>query len=79
MKFVTISDTHNQHDKLELPEGDCIIHAGDVSGRGWPTEISNFLNWFKNLDYKYKIFIAGNHDFYFEDLEEEFVHEASSI
>lgn len=66
MKFVAISDTHGQHKKLVLPEGDAIIHAGDISTRGRTEEIIEFLDWFKNLPYKYKIFISGNHDFYFE-------------
>ena len=66
MKFVVISDTHCQHHQLSLPAGDILIHAGDVSSRGHFTEINDFLNWFQNQNYKYKIFIAGNHDFYFE-------------
>lgn len=66
MKFVVISDTHGQHKKLTLPKGDVIIHAGDISKRGGENEILDFLNWFKDLDFKYKIFIAGNHDFFFE-------------
>lgn len=65
--IVAISDTHGQHDKLILPKGDIIIHAGDISPRGRENEIKDFLSWFKSLDYKYKIFIAGNHDFYFEN------------
>ena len=66
MKIVAISDTHGQHERLKLPEGDMIIHAGDLSRRGGQHEIIDFLNWFSALDYQYKIFIAGNHDFYFE-------------
>lgn len=71
MKFVTISDSHGQHGKLQLPKGDVIIHAGDISQRGEENEIHDFLNWFTYLDFKYKIFIAGNHDFYFEQKSEE--------
>ena len=71
MKFVTISDSHGQHGKLQLPKGDVIIHAGDISPRGEENEIHDFLNWFTNLDFKHKIFIAGNHDFYFERTSEE--------
>ena len=67
MKFVAISDTDNQHKKLTLPKADIIIHAGDVSGRGHPQEIFEFLEWYRSLDYEFKILIAGNHDFYFED------------
>ncbi len=71
MKIILISDTHNRHHDLELPDGDMIIHAGDVSSTGKEPEILDFLNWFKSLDYKYKIFIAGNHDFYFERANSE--------
>ena len=70
MKFVIISDTHGQHKNLTLPKGDVIIHAGDISQRGKESEIIDFLNWFKDLDFKYKIFIAGNHDFFFEKTSE---------
>ena len=66
MKIITISDTHSQHQGLKLPEGDMIIHAGDVSGSGRTRDVESFLSWFSNLDYKYKIFIAGNHDWFFE-------------
>ena len=70
MKIITISDTHSQHLGLKLPEGDMIIHAGDVSGSGSAVDVKSFLNWFSNLDYKYKIFIAGNHDWFFEKNKE---------
>jgi Icc-related predicted phosphoesterase len=66
LKFIAISDTHCRHKSLRLPKGDAIIHAGDISYRGKKSEVVDFLDWFKGLDYKYKIFIAGNHDFYFE-------------
>lgn len=71
MKFVIISDTHGQHKNLTLPKGDVIIHAGDISQRGKESEILDFLNWFKDLDFKHKIFIAGNHDFFFEETPEK--------
>ncbi|MCX6317083.1 MAG: metallophosphatase domain-containing protein [Bacteroidetes bacterium] len=66
MKFLAISDTHGKHTSLRLPEADMIIHAGDISGRGNRSEILYFLEWFESLPYRYKLFIAGNHDFYFE-------------
>lgn len=67
MKFVVISDTHGQHNNLKLPIGDVLIHAGDISKHGKEKEIIDFLNWFSQCDFKYKIFIAGNHDFFFEE------------
>lgn len=66
MKIVAISDTHGQHRQLKLPPGELLIHAGDVSGRGHRQEILDFLDWFGQQDYRYKVFIAGNHDFFFE-------------
>jgi len=66
MKFVVISDSHGQHRKLILPKGDVVIHAGDISRRGSEDEIIDFLDWFSKLDFEFKIFIAGNHDFFFE-------------
>lgn len=66
MRIVAISDTYGQHRKLNLPEGDVLIHAGDISNKGDDLEIFDFINWFENQNFKSKIFIAGNHDFYFE-------------
>ena len=73
MKIVAISDTHGKHHQISLPEADMIIHAGDVSSRGSEVEVNNFLKWYASLDYKYKIFIAGNHDFFFEQEDAEII------
>lgn len=66
-----ISDTHTMHKGLEnkynLCSADYIIHCGDITGKGTEYTIRDFLNWFNNLSqFKYKIFIAGNHDILFE-------------
>ena len=69
-KITAISDTHTNHDKLNefLPGGDLLFHAGDTTNRGYLTEIENFAKWFDKIDnYDHKIFIAGNHDFGFQD------------
>lgn len=72
MKIIFISDTHEYHEKLKhLPKGDCICFCGDLMNSGHhQSSIINFLDWFKELKYKYKIFIAGNHDRYFENYPE---------
>lgn len=75
MKIVCISDSHGQHDVLQLPEGDILIHAGDVSSRGKEYEIDDFLHWFSMQPHQYKILIAGNHDFYFEQHEESVIQD----
>ncbi len=66
MKFVILADTHSRHRSIKLPRGDVLIHAGDVSYRGEKMEVQDFLNWFDRQDFPHKIFIGGNHDFYFE-------------
>ncbi len=67
-RIIAISDTHTKHDRItkDLPEADIIIHAGDCTNVGKPNELLDFLNWYGNLPYKHKIFIAGNHDFCFQ-------------
>lgn len=71
MKFVAISDTHCRHKSLKLPKGDVLIHAGDVTYKGERWEVVDFLDWFARLPFRYKIFIAGNHDFFFEKVKGE--------
>jgi len=69
MKILTISDTHSQHRRVPkewLVPADMIIHAGDVSNVGKLNEIEDFCMWYDSLDYKYKIFCAGNHDWGFQ-------------
>jgi predicted phosphodiesterase len=76
MKITCISDTHNQHNNIPskyLTGGDCIIHSGDVSGRGTHAEIEEFLAWYNELPYTHKILIAGNHDFFFERASESII------
>jgi len=82
MKIICISDTHTKHNQIpsqyiDNADGsiDMIIHAGDVSSRGYKTEVINFLNWYNDLNFKYKILIAGNHDFYFEEAKPEEIKE----
>jgi len=66
LKIVALSDTHSRHRLLKLPKGDVLLHAGDVSYHGDKREIEDFLQWFGQLPFAFKIFIAGNHDFFFE-------------
>lgn len=71
MKFVAISDTHGMHRHLHVPDADVLIHAGDFCMRGDLQEAVCFLKWFSALPHRYKIFIAGNHDFCFEKASSE--------
>lgn len=63
MKLVVISDTHGFHrDVLNVPDGDVLIHCGDVSNVGEREQVEDFVRWFGELPHANKIFIAGNHD-----------------
>lgn len=67
MKICIISDTHNKHKRLgRLPDADMIIHCGDFTSMGHSHEIVDFMKWYSMLPYKYKLIIAGNHDWLFE-------------
>ncbi len=73
MRIIAISDTHNKHnllnkdlEALNTGEPTIIIHAGDLTTRGAKYDVYAFINWFAKLPFTYKVFIAGNHDFWFE-------------
>ena len=75
MRITFISDTHTKHNHVtpDLPGGDILIHAGDFMNAGYnPMEAIMFFKWFDEINnYDHKIFIAGNHDRWFEDKPEE--------
>jgi Icc-related predicted phosphoesterase len=62
MKVVAISDTHTFHRKLTVPEGDVLIHAGDITFTGEKDVLRDFDKWMGEQPHKYKIVIGGNHD-----------------
>jgi len=66
LRVVAISDTHTQHRSIDVPNGDVLIHAGDITGRGDPKVVRDFNAFLGELPHRHKIVIAGNHDFCFE-------------
>ncbi len=74
MRIISISDSHNKHENLEIPEGDILIHCGDFTEAGTRKETLDFLHWFSKQRHKHKILIAGNHDFYLEKHQNEIQH-----
>jgi len=66
MQLVCISDTHGDHERLQLPEGDVLVHAGDVTARGTGRETQSFMAWLGSQNYTHKVCIAGNHDRFME-------------
>ena len=62
MKIVAISDTHSYHRKLTIPDGDILIHSGDITHRGELSIMKDFSNWLKELPHKNKVIVFGNHE-----------------
>ena len=64
MKVVLISDTHGYHrdPHLEIPDGDLLIHCGDLTMSGELDVLSDVNEWFKELEFNDIIVIGGNHD-----------------
>lgn len=72
IKICAFSDTHGQHQGLTLPKCDIAIHCGDFVGdhRNW-THYKWFLSWYdKQINATHKIYIAGNHDRWYESKPE---------
>lgn len=65
-RIVCLSDTHGMHEKVHVPDGDLLIHAGDCTDDLGQFSLRSFLKWFEAMPHKKKIFIAGNHDGAFE-------------
>lgn len=76
MRVVCISDTHRYHEKpwedrkIQIPNGDLLIHAGDGTYEGRIAETQTFLTWLSSLPHPNKVLISGNHDWIFEKAPE---------
>ena len=59
IRIVCISDTHNDDCSAKLPNGDILIHAGDMTDGGTMEELQKAYNWISKLPHKLKIVVAG--------------------
>jgi len=76
VRFVIISDTHEFHDYVAVPDGDFLIHCGDIlvkdrynTAHMATTKLKAFFSWFHGHSHKHKIVIGGNHDGMLEKLQ----------
>tara|TARA_R110000822_G_scaffold110654_3_gene240889 strand:+ start:734 stop:1384 length:651 start_codon:yes stop_codon:yes gene_type:complete len=75
MKIVATSDLHGSYP--EIPECDTLIIAGDICHEGDPRNhrlikskyklINKFIPWLNSVPAEDIVFIAGNHDYIFEE------------
>ena len=55
--LICLSDTHTK--KTVIPDGDVLIHAGDLTNAGSVAEIQEQIDWLASLPHPHKIVIAG--------------------
>jgi Icc-related predicted phosphoesterase len=64
-RLVCVSDTHLQHD-FTIPDGDILVHAGDLTFQGTVPEVARAVNWLHGTRigqaFKDVVVIPGNHD-----------------
>ncbi|KAI0147578.1 Metallo-dependent phosphatase [Xylariaceae sp. FL1272] len=68
ISVVCISDTHNS--ECPLPDGDILIHAGDLTHSGSLQELQAAINWLRQQPHPVKIAIAGNHDLLLDPMKD---------
>ncbi len=78
MIIVALSDTHGNHRAVDVPQGDIIIHCGDITRKSNTEEVADFIRWFAGLNFQYKILVAGNHDRFIRKKKPEFLELARS-
>jgi hypothetical protein len=62
LRIVILSDTHNYVDRIPMPKGDILIHAGDFTVNGSDEEIDQFRTWLEAAEFTHKVVINGNHE-----------------
>jgi hypothetical protein len=52
-RFVCISDTHSRI--YPIPDGDVLLHAGDITGSGRIGSLQKMVAWLKGLPHQKKV------------------------
>lgn len=67
MRIVCVSDTHGWHRDVAVPDGDLLVHAGDLTRKGELDTLDDLDRWLGALPHRHKVVICGNHDFCFQE------------
>ena len=67
MRIVCVSDTHGYHELTTIPDGDILVHAGDICRHGGLEDVDDFNRWLGKLPHRHKVVICGNHDWCFQE------------
>ena len=84
VRIVHISDTHNFHRYVRLPEGDLLLHTGDIVGNyggkygiDLIQQFDDFLRWIAHEacpKYEQIVLLAGNHDTFLDPVKQPDQH-----
>merc|ERR1712159_416515 len=81
-RVVCLSDTHERHRSVDVPEGDILQITGDLLtiNRHFSESYSlgklrDVAEWLRGLPHKHKVFIAGNHDKVMESIGADAIQE----
>jgi len=67
LRLVLLSDTHQLHREVEVPDDDILIHAGDFTIFSESIDaVADFNDWLGGLPHRNKIVVPGNHEFFLE-------------
>lgn len=70
IRVVCVSDTHTRQID-DVPPGDLLVHAGDMTNAGTAKEIQASLDWLKQVaisgGFQHTVVIAGNHDSWLDE------------
>ena len=65
LRIVLLSDTHQLHREVDVPDGDIFIHAGDFTMFSESMQaVVDFNDWLGGLSHRYKIVVPGNHEYF---------------
>lgn len=81
VRVVVLSDTHGQHRKVSVPDGDLLIHCGDwtkTSSKPQVEAYQDFVSWLADLPHPRKVVVAGNKEIYM-DTESCVKHRGKSL
>jgi Icc-related predicted phosphoesterase len=62
VRIVAMADTHLYHEGLVVPDGDILVHAGDMLQYGTLDELARAVDFLRALPHRTKVIVAGNHE-----------------
>lgn len=67
IRVVCLSDSHDHIAGIRVPDGDLLIHAGDMTNDGTAESIQRQVDWLRSLPHLHKVVVCGNHDSWFDE------------